>query len=132
MSRGSSQELKGRCLCGHLRFQCDGEPSWVVYCHCESCRRQTASPMTAFFNFPLARVHFEGERHRYESSPGVTRSFCGRCGTPVAYETQKRPGEIDLYLCLLEDLSALAPQSHVFWSEHVPWLEQADDLPKKG
>ena len=120
----------GRCLCGQLRFDAEGDPKWVVYCHCASCRRHTASPVACFVNFPVARVQFTGTRTRYESSPGVTRSHCATCGTPIAYETAKRPGEIDLYLNAFDEPERFEPQAHVYFEEHLPWFDTRDDKPR--
>lgn len=120
----------GHCLCGQLRFVADGEPQWVVYCHCASCRRHTGSPVACFVNFPLARVRFEGTRSTYESSAGVTRSHCATCGTPIAYETARRPGEIDFYLNAFAEPGQFEPQLHVHFAEHLPWFDTRDDKPR--
>ena len=121
----------GHCLCGQVRFEARGEPRWVSYCHCASCRRHAGSPITCFVNFQRDQVSFEAEPATYASSPGVTRSHCARCGTPIAYETTRRPGEIDLYLNAFDDPAAFQPQGHAFFEEHIPWFDTRDDLPRK-
>lgn len=121
----------GHCLCGQLTFEASGEPRWVAYCHCASCRRHTASPVTCFVNFKLADVRFSGERTRYASSEGVTRSHCATCGTPISYETRQRSDEIDLYLNAFDAPEVFSPQGHAFFAEHIPWFDTADDLPRK-
>ncbi len=123
---------RGHCLCGQLRFETDGDPQWVCYCHCASCRRHTASPVSLFVNFKRERVRFQGERQTFRSSPGVRRSFCARCGTPVAYETDRRDDEIDLYAGVFDAPENLPPQSHVFCGERLPWFDTRDDLPRHG
>lgn len=122
---------RGRCLCGAVTFEYEGPENWRGHCHCESCRRNTASPMTTFMGVPRAAVRFGGETLAvYESSPGVRRSFCGRCGTPMAYETDKLPHEIHFYAANLEHPEDFKPAFHVHYAEHLPWLEVADDLPR--
>jgi hypothetical protein len=120
----------GRCLCGDIRFETYATPAWIAYCHCASCRRHTASPVACFVNVPVAAVRFSGERARYVSSPGVTRSHCARCGTPIGYETAKRPEEIDLYVNVFDHPEAFAPGLHVFEAERLPWFDTADRLPR--
>jgi hypothetical protein len=120
----------GRCLCGQVHFVAEGDPKWVVYCHCASCRRHTASPVACFVNYPLARVRFTGTRTQYESSPGVTRSHCATCGTPIAYETAKRPGEIDLYQNAFDEPERFEPQAHVHFEDHLPWFDTRDEKPR--
>ena len=38
----------GRCLCGAIQFEFAGEAVETTHCHCESCRRQTSSPVATF------------------------------------------------------------------------------------
>ncbi len=64
-----------------------GSPTVVVYCHCRDCRRFSGAPVSLFAGYRSKQVELTGgEPTAYESSPGVHRSFCGRCGTPVSFE----------------------------------------------
>jgi hypothetical protein len=82
--------------------------------------------------------HFEligdvGCLRTYRSSPGATRSFCGRCGTPLFFESTRWPGELHITLGSVDPLlgTQLQPQAHVHWAEHVPWIgEIHDGLPR--
>lgn len=122
----------GRCLCGAVRYRFDGPPNWQVHCHCESCRRATSSPFTSFFAVDHGRLEWSGTPvMRYESSPGIFRSFCPRCGSPMAYQSDARRHEVDLYALTLDDPSAFAATVHVHWDEHLPWLRLADGLPRE-
>jgi hypothetical protein len=122
---------KGRCQCGAVSYEYEGPENWVGHCHCQSCRRNTASPFTTYMGVPNRRFRFTGiEPAVYQSSPGVRRLFCQKCGTPVAYSADKFPNEIHFYLSALDDASGIEPQFHVFAGEKVPWVELADDLPK--
>jgi len=125
-------ETTGHCLCGRVSYRATGEPNWRCYCHCESCRRAAGVPVTAFASFPIAHFRFEGEPSRYTSSPGVTRSFCGHCGTPLTYEAKDMPGEIHLMVGSSDDPAAahLAPQYHVFDNERISWVDIGADLPR--
>jgi hypothetical protein len=66
----------------------------------------------------------------YESSPGVTRTFCGRCGSPIAYKSERVPGQIDLYAGTLTNPAAIEPIFHVHVAEQLPWFEVLDSLPR--
>ncbi|MEM9331706.1 MAG: GFA family protein [Pseudomonadota bacterium] len=121
----------GGCLCGAVRFSIKGSLLWSGHCHCESCRRQTSSPMTTYFCVRESDMMFHGESLEiYESSEGVERSFCKICGTPMSYTNQSRPGEIDLYVASLDFPEKLSPEKHMCWEERLPWLSISDDLPK--
>jgi hypothetical protein len=121
----------GGCLCGAVRFQADGPPNWVAHCHCSSCRRATGAPMTTFAGFARERVTFvRGAPKTFNSSPGVTRGFCGACGTPLSFQGERWPGELHLFVATFDDPAQLTPQAHVNIAQRVPWLEIHDDLPR--
>lgn len=124
---------QGRCLCGSVRWLAIGDPLWQKFCHCDSCRRNCAAPVAAFIAFAEMQVGWSGNPPAsHSSSPGVTRSFCATCGTPVAYRNTDLPGEVHLYAAALDDPSAFTPEGHDFWSEKLGWLHIRDDLPKTG
>lgn len=122
---------RGRCLCGAVSFEYSGPENWRAHCHCESCRRNTASAFTTFFGVPKPAYRYTGKAPKlYQSSPGVRRYFCDTCGTPVAYERDDDRNETHFYAAALEDSSGFEPQCHVHVAEQVPWVELADDLPR--
>lgn len=126
-----SDKHTGHCLCGNVQFEASGKPLWVAHCHCNSCRRSTGAPVTTFVGFGKDQVTYtRGERTFYESSPGVRRGFCARCGTPMTYEADRCPTESHLYLSTLDEPGRYLPQLHVFAAERVPWLELHDALPR--
>ena len=120
-------ELTGGCLCGAVRYRALGEPNWVGYCHCESCRRATGAPVTAYAGFERENVRWEaGERACFGSSPGVSRGFCARCGTPLTYEGARWPTEVHIHLGTLDQPELVQPTGHAFAEERLPWLHLAD------
>src|SRR5437870_4875980 len=64
---------------------------------------------------------------RYESSPGGSRPFCGRCGSAVPGSA----GEL-VFIApgLLDDDPEMRPQAHIFVASKAPWHEIADSLPR--
>ena len=123
--------MRGRCLCGDIRYEYRGEPVATAHCHCESCRRHASSPITTFVVIAKDRFRYtRGTPVAYASSPGVSRTHCGRCGSPIAYESDRRPDEIDLYIGTLDEPAAAAPTCHVHVAEQLPWFETVDTLPR--
>ncbi|MEX0284971.1 MAG: GFA family protein [Paracoccaceae bacterium] len=123
-------KLTGRCLCHAIRWETSGNPLWQAHCHCDSCRRSTASPFTSFIGMRRQDVTWTGELAAYNSSPGVTRQFCPRCGTQMSFEADQWPEETHLYAACLDDPSLYQPTAHVHWAEHVSWADLHDQLPK--
>ncbi len=122
----------GRCLCGAVRYRFEGQPNWQAHCHCESCRRATSSPITSFFAVDHDRIAWSGTApHLYESSPGIFRSFCPGCGSPLTYQSDVRTHEVDVYALTLDAPEHFEADTHVMWNERLPWLQIVDDLPKR-
>jgi hypothetical protein len=123
-----NEATMGRCLCGDIRFEYRGKPVETVHCHCDSCRRHSSSPFSTFVVIDKGTFRYtKGRPVAYESSLGVERTHCGRCGSPIAYEGR---GEFALYACTLDDLSYIKPDKHVRTHEQLPWIEIADQLPR--
>ena len=65
----------------------------------------------------------------FHSSPGVTRSFCGRCGFPLTYRNDKEPECIDVMTCSLDNPEAFPPTHHIWVSHKLGWELLGDELP---
>ena len=39
---------QGRCLCGEVRFEVEGDPQLAGLCHCEDCRLWRAASANAW------------------------------------------------------------------------------------
>ena len=128
----SKNKVTGGCLCGAVRYEVDGEATDAWYCHCESCRRATGAPVTAWTIVPAQALSWPaGPQARHESSTGGYRGYCRDCGTSLSYETVYQ-GEtvICVLTATLEDPDASPPTRHVFHDERIAWLETGDQLPR--
>lgn len=120
--------MHGHCLCGAVRYEYDSV-KWSGYCHCESCRRNCASPVTAFFGVRDGDWRWTGDKpSSYASSDHATRWFCARCGTPMAYESTQFAHEIHFYAATLDDPEQFKPTQHFHHGEHLSWLKIDDQL----
>jgi len=126
----SETRLSGHCYCGAVKFEINGNSDWVGHCHCESCRRASGSVMTSFAGFKPEQVVFTSVMpNRFTTPDGVTRSFCGQCGSAVSFEIDSRPGETHLHLGLFDDLEQMVPENHSFIEEKPSWLHADEHLP---
>jgi hypothetical protein len=127
----TDKPVTGRCLCGDIRYEYSGTPVKILHCHCESCRRHASSPVTTFVCVAGDGFRYtSGEPVAYASSPGVTRTHCGRCGSPMTYASERNPNQVDIYTGTLDDPAAVVPTYHVHVDEQLSWFETADALPR--
>jgi hypothetical protein len=124
--------MSGHCICRAVAFEITGEAEQRYHCHCESCRRSTSSPFTTYLTVSRDAFRWTGRTPAtYRSSPGVVRSFCPTCGSPMAYENQARPDIVDVFAASLTDPSQFRPAFHDYWSEKLPWISVDDSLPRR-
>ena len=80
--------------------------------------------------YPAERfAYVAGEPVRFHSSPGVTRAFCGRCGTPLTYEGDRWPGEVHVLTGSMDRPEDLVPARDAYAEEKLPWVPMA---PSRG
>jgi GNAT superfamily N-acetyltransferase len=123
--------VAGGCLCGAVRYEIDAPPREVSHCHCASCRRAAGSPVVTWATYPAPAVRIvRGAPAEFRSSPPVTRTFCGACGTPLTYATRDEPEWVDVTVCSMDVPETMAPDDHIWMGARLPWLEVDDDLPR--
>ncbi|AKJ31803.1 GFA family protein [Caldimonas brevitalea] len=113
---------EGGCLCGAVRYRIEGEPLTSGLCHCASCRRASGAPAVAWLTVHRDRFDWlTGAPFSYRSSPGVLRTFCGQCGTPLTY---RRAGEetLDVTTATLDAPQDYPPREDTWPEERLPWF----------
>lgn len=121
----------GRCLCGDIRFEVSGPLLYSAFCHCESCRRASGGAYVAWTTFGKDAFRIlRGDLTIYNSSAGVTRGHCARCGTSLTYEHVDREGQIDVVLAAFDDPSRFEPVAHIFVDDKLDCVRIADGLPR--
>ena len=124
-------EATGGCLCGAVRYRVTGTPQSTSLCHCFSCRRSTGGPSLAWAIFAEEDVEIvAGELAIHESSPGVERGFCARCGTSLTYARANRPGLFDVTTASLDDPEAFPPTKEIWVEERLSWMAATEWLPQ--
>jgi hypothetical protein len=121
---------EGGCLCGAVRYRIAGEPVSAGLCHCRSCRKIASAPVLPFATFRTdAFTWTQGTPADFQSSAPVTRSFCGRCGSPLTYRHSETPDLFDIMIGSLDDPDSVAPTFHVWTSHKIAWDPIDDGLP---
>ena len=121
--------LNGRCFCGAVEIEVSGEPEAMGYCHCQSCRSWSASPVNAFslWKPDSVKVTKGGDNiGAFAKTPMSERQYCTVCGGHLM--TSHPPlGMIDVYAATIPGL-VFKPMLHVNYQETV--LPIKDGLPK--
>ena len=120
---------KGRCFCGAVEIETQGDPAAMGYCHCGSCRSWSASPINAFTLWKAQNVRVtKGAEHlgKFMKTEASNRQFCKRCGGHLMTD-HPLLGLIDVYAATIPSLK-FSPGVHVNYSETV--LPMKDGLPK--
>ena len=69
----------GKCFCGAVELTVTGEPVAMGYCHCNSCREWSASPVNAFTLWSPEAVQItKGVDNigSYQKTPKSIRKWC--------------------------------------------------------
>lgn len=123
--------ISGGCCCGDIRYEATGQSVLVELCHCRSCRHTIGAPLMAWVAFRRSEFSVTaGTCTAYESSPGVERTFCGRCGTSLTLADRRFPDEIYVSVSAFDDAEKLPPEFHIWRSHRLSWLETTDTLPR--
>jgi hypothetical protein len=134
-SPSRSGPVPGSCLCGTVRFEVALPTRLCVHCHCSMCRRNHGAAFVTWFAVPKTQVRVVAGAEaltEYRSSARGTRSFCGRCGTSVFCVLDHDPDTVDVTLASMQGPIDRVPEAHVYFDDHVDWIERLDELPKLG
>ena len=123
----------GSCLCGAVRYRVNGPVADVSHCHCSQCRKAHGAAFGSYSRVEDAAFQLLAGSdliRAYTSSPGVSRTFCSRCGSTLQYISESHPGGFWLALGTVDDDPAVRPTLHLFVGSKAPWFEITDDLPQ--
>ena len=99
------------------------------------CRRAHGAGYVTWFAVSRNALSFvSGEELlvRFAASDHGTRTFCGRCGSTLFFETRHRPDRVDIVLANADQPIDREPQIHVHWDDRAEWVAIGDDLPRLG
>lgn len=131
MSEQAAPVYTGSCLCGAVRYEARGAPIGANHCHCVQCQRASGAALLTWVTWPRAAVRvLRGEAADFESSPGVKRSFCARCGSTLFWRRVAREREeLDIAAGTLDQADQVQPKEHIFVKSRRPWMPLCDGLP---
>jgi hypothetical protein len=125
--------LRGSCLCGSVRYEVRGAVSRLTHCHCSMCRKAHGAAFASYGRVErrdFVLLSGRDDIASYQSSPGVIRTFCKRCGSTLQFISDNRPSTFSLALGTLDDDPGVETSLHIFVGSKAPWFQITDDLPQ--
>jgi hypothetical protein len=124
--------MRGRCLCGAVRFETSAPLRDVLVCHCRECRRWHGhlGAYTAVDRDALVFLADEGLRWvaSPESDAHARRGFCGECGSSLFWDAPGRE-TISIAAGTLDPPTGLRSISQWYASQASDYYE-LPDLPR--
>lgn len=117
----------GGCLCGAVRWEADGEPTPVTYCHCSKCRRWHGH-VGAYTGVPREGFRLVADRALgwFQLNPTVKRGFCRECGSSLFWD---EGGEARISICAgsFDAPSGLRSKAHIYVASKGDYYELPED-----
>ena len=124
---------RGKCLCGAVSFEVDGELGSIDACHCVQCRKWTGHYL-ASTDVPRTALTVSGEEHLkwFHSSDKVRRGFCTACGSSLFFDPLDREKHnwIGISMGAFDTPTQAALKLHIFVAEKGDYYEITDSLPQ--
>lgn len=125
--------IRGSCLCGSVRYEIRGPLGPSSHCHCSMCRKVHGAAFGSYARVQQSDfVLLSGAEDiaSYQSSPGVTRTFCRKCGSTLQFIRATRRDTFALALGTLDDDPGVRPSMHIYVETKVSWIDINDGLPQ--
>ena len=128
-----SDALTGGCLCGAVRYRCEGEPDSMGLCQCERCQRQSGSAFLIAMVFAKQNVVIEqGELKTFEARADdgstLSRHFCPSCGSSMMVTLDRYPEIRSLMGGTVDDKTRIKPAFCLWCSSGQPWLKLPEGI----
>ncbi|SFL90286.1 GFA family protein [Shimia aestuarii] len=116
--------IEGGCLCGATSFEIENDFAFLLFCHCEQCRKLSGSAMAAnLFSTTRTLRWVRGEAHvtkfRHPDRQ-FSRAFCNQCGSALPFE-----GASGRFVIVpagaLEGAPQVTKRAEVFTCERANW-----------
>jgi hypothetical protein len=129
-----SEELRGSCLCGEVRFVVEGPFEALRFCYCSRCRKASGSAHASnLFARPNSVRWLSGEDRivRYELTGArfFARCFCATCGGLVPWAS-KRDGGMVIPAGALDDEPDIRPGQRIFCADQAAWSKDPESVPQ--
>ena len=122
--------MQGRCYCGALSYEANGDPLFKGQCHCRECQYISGGLPNVVMGVPESGFTYtkgKPKQFRRGDLPNpVTREFCAECGTHILAKSSNLPGALILKVGTLDDPSIFGGPQMVIYTidkqafHHIP------------
>ena len=131
----STSMRTGGCQCGYVRFKCAERPIETFICHCEECRKQSASAFGISFFVPRASFHLTSGTPQFwvrdaDSGRKVECAFCSTCGSRLWHQSSAKSETISVKGGSLDDPVDISNAVHIWTTSKLPTVEIPDGVRK--
>lgn len=123
--------VRGSCLCSAVRYEVRGPLGRMSHCHCAMCRKAHGGPFATYAPMRAKALDVtEGSEllASYESSPGVHRIFCKRCGSPLFSTNGDEPDVVRIRVGIIDGPLRTRPSAHYYVGQMANWWRIDDHL----
>jgi hypothetical protein len=116
---------QGGCQCGAIRYELSGKPIKLVVCHCQECRKQSASAFGVSVFVPRESLRLTRGEPKLWLRP-TTRgyamecAFCPDCGSRLWHRRVGVSENISVKGGSLDDPVDLSAATHIWTSRMLP------------
>ncbi|MBV1910290.1 MAG: GFA family protein [Kangiellaceae bacterium] len=122
-----SKLIKGKCLCGDVKYEIENRFEQFYICHCEQCRKITGSAYASNLFGDPRRFNvicgLEKIKRFDHDVRGFTKAFCIVCGSGVPYLNTKGDS-IVVPAGTLDGEPNFTQKNIIFHKEKANWSEQ--------
>jgi hypothetical protein len=126
-----SERLRGKCMCGVVRYEVDDNFRYALNCHCSNCRAATGSAFKPFGGIEREKLELTdgADRLLVFGDDALNDTRCGVCGS-LLYSVVRDGAYVHVAFGSLVDPPSLHPTDHIFVGSKAGWHEITDDLPQ--
>ncbi|MGI9285802.1 MAG: GFA family protein [Pseudomonadales bacterium] len=122
--------IKGKCLCGEIKYTLTSELLDLYNCHCSQCRAFSGSSFATNASIIGNDFKISDPNHnlaKYETNKGE-RYFCKSCGSPI-YSCAKDGEEFPTLHCgSITGYPKKGLDANIWVSEKCAWTEIDEDI----
>ena len=126
-----TDQRKGGCLCGAVRFEIPVPTAKFNICHCGMCRKWSAGPFMSVHCSGEVRFDNEDGLAWYQGSPWAERGFCSKCGTSLFWRLAQNPDQMLIVSVeAFDEASDLTLERHIYIDSKPERYDFADSQPR--